>query len=94
MPHPQQAAMMSQLPSNRQTVVPPTQPAFYIVPQAQVTPQAPAVAGTFQPTQYGMKSFVIKTLWLCVLNVWLKKNNFVRKLDFHKNHKVFHLGNI
>ena len=60
MPHPQQAAMMSQLPSNRQTVVPPTQPAFYIVPQAQVTPQAPAVAGTFQPTQYGMEIFCDK----------------------------------
>ena len=52
MPHPQQAAMMSQLPSNRQTVVPPTQQVYFI-PQ-QMTPQAPAVAGTFQPTQYGI----------------------------------------
>lgn len=55
-PHPQQAALMSQLPSNRQAMVPPTQP-VYIIPQHQVTsgiPPAPSVAAAaaFQPTQF------------------------------------------
>lgn len=55
MPHPQQAAMMSQLPSNRQAMVAPTQP-VYIIPQAPVTsgiPPTPSVAAAFQPTQFG-----------------------------------------
>jgi len=51
----QQAAMMSQLPSNRQTMVAaPTQP-VYLIPQHQgatTVPHAPTVA--FQPAaQYG-----------------------------------------
>jgi len=55
MPHPQQAAMMSQLPSNRQTMVAPTQP-VYIIPQGPVTsgiPSTPSVAAAFQPAQFG-----------------------------------------
>ena len=56
MPHPQQAALLSQLPSNRQAVVPPTQP-IYIIPQHQVTsgipPTASVAAAAYQPTQFG-----------------------------------------
>ena len=61
MPHPQQAAMMSQLPSNRQTMVQPTQP-VYIIPQPQVTsgmqPAPSVAAATFQPTQFGTRLII------------------------------------
>ena len=66
MPHPQ-AAMMSQLPSNRQqTMVGPTPP-IYIIPQPQVAsgiPPAPSVAAAFQPTQFGMYSQQLHTFCL------------------------------
>ena len=66
MPHPQQAALLSQLPSNRQAVVPqPAQP-IYIIPQHQVTsgmpptPSVAAAAAAYQPTQFGknLKSLI------------------------------------
>jgi len=79
----QQAAMMSQLPSNRQTMVAataPTQP-VYIIPQQQgatTMPHAPTVA--FQPAagQYG--TYVCVCVCVCVFSMFL---NFCtsRKVD-------------
>ena len=79
MPHPQQAALLSQLPSNRQAVVPqPTEP-IYIIPQHQVTsgmpptPSVAAAAAAYQPTQYGknLKSLIITITFdheLCIFS--------------------------
>ena len=66
MPHPQQAALLSQLPSNRQAVVPQPTPPIYIIPQHQVTsgmpptPSVAAAAAAYQPTQFGknLKSLI------------------------------------